>query len=93
VLGDIPNLPIFPERLDEKLMYAMATLLVLAAAPITAGAAGSTSNPDWQYPEIENFGRIQPPPDAVNQPALDETHKAALSDLIIYGNRGYALSP
>ncbi|HDZ39202.1 MAG TPA: sulfur reduction protein DsrE [Marinobacter sp.] len=63
----------------KKLIYAMAMLLALTVAPITAGAAGSTSNPDWQYPEIENFGRIQPLPDAVNQPALDQTHKAAFS--------------
>lgn len=60
----------------KNVTYAMAVLLLLIMTPLTAGASGSTADPDWQHPEIKNFGRIQPLPDAANQPAPDETHKA-----------------
>lgn len=63
----------------KNLPYATAILFLLIVAPLTAWAAGSTSDPDWQYPKIENFGRIQPLPDAANQPAADKTYKAVFS--------------
>lgn len=63
----------------KNLPYATAILFLLIVAPLTAWAAGSTGDPDWQHPKIENFGRIQPLPEAVNQPARNETHKAVFS--------------
>lgn len=54
-------------------LFKYAMLLLLIASPLAAGA-GETGK--WQYPEIDNFGRMQPMPDAVDQPSPDEEHKA-----------------
>jgi len=59
-----------------NVLRTTVVFLSLVMLSVAASAAGSTGNPQWQYPEIKNFGRIQPLPKAVGQPSPDKTHKA-----------------
>lgn len=54
-------------------LFVLAMLALLITTPVTAGAG---DNGAWQYPEIDGFGRMQPLPEAVNQPSPDKVHKA-----------------
>lgn len=54
-------------------LFKFMVLFMLIALPLAASAGESGS---WQYPEIDNFGRMQLLPEAVDQPSPDKVHKA-----------------